>query len=42
VGEDAQDGLASSSLMASRGRRGAEATFVLAEAALDVPALESR
>jgi len=39
VGEDTQDELAPLGLMSSRGQRGAEATLVLAEAPLDVPAL---
>ena len=39
MGEDAQDELASLRLMSSCGQCGAEATFVLAEAALNVPAL---
>ena len=39
VGQDTQDEFASLSLMSSGGECGAEATFVLAEATLDVPAL---
>ena len=39
MGQDTQDEFASLSLMSSGGECGAEATFVLAEATLDVPAL---
>lgn len=39
MGKDAQDEFTPLSLMAARGQDGAEAALVLAEAALDVPAM---